>query len=62
MDGYRQAGEVLREWEANENALTEEERRVFIEKFQRMCVLDYVIRNTDRHDDNWLIRYVVFTY
>uniref|UniRef100_A0A914BW04 Phosphatidylinositol 4-kinase type 2 n=1 Tax=Acrobeloides nanus TaxID=290746 RepID=A0A914BW04_9BILA len=58
VDGYRQAGEVLREWETNENALTEEERRVFIEKFQRMCVLDYVIRNTDRHDDNWLIRHV----
>uniref|UniRef100_A0AC34QPD6 Phosphatidylinositol 4-kinase type 2 n=1 Tax=Panagrolaimus sp. JU765 TaxID=591449 RepID=A0AC34QPD6_9BILA len=22
-----------------------------------MCVLDYVIRNTDRHTDNWLIKY-----
>uniref|UniRef100_A0A915BJA6 Phosphatidylinositol 4-kinase type 2 n=1 Tax=Parascaris univalens TaxID=6257 RepID=A0A915BJA6_PARUN len=25
--------------------------------YQKMCVLDYVIRNTDRHMDNWLVRY-----
>ena len=26
--------------------------------FQRMCILDYAIRNTDRHMDNLLIRHV----
>src|SRR4051812_34742169 len=26
-------------------------------EFERMCVLDYIIRNTDRGNDNWLIQY-----
>uniref|UniRef100_A0A915DM06 Phosphatidylinositol 4-kinase type 2 n=1 Tax=Ditylenchus dipsaci TaxID=166011 RepID=A0A915DM06_9BILA len=26
--------------------------------FQKMCILDYIIRNTDRHMDNWLIRHI----
>jgi phosphatidylinositol 4-kinase type 2 len=27
-------------------------------KFERLVVLDYIIRNTDRGNDNWLIKYV----
>jgi hypothetical protein len=26
-------------------------------EFERMVVLDYIIRNTDRGNDNWLIQY-----
>ena len=26
-------------------------------QFERLVVLDYIIRNTDRGNDNWLIRY-----
>lgn len=26
-------------------------------EFERMVVLDYIIRNTDRGNDNWLIKY-----
>ena len=26
-------------------------------EFERLVVLDYVIRNTDRGNDNWLLRY-----
>jgi hypothetical protein len=26
-------------------------------KFERLVVLDYIIRNTDRGNDNWLIKY-----
>jgi hypothetical protein len=25
--------------------------------FERLVVLDYIIRNTDRGNDNWLIKY-----
>ena len=27
-------------------------------KFERLVVLDYIIRNTDRGNDNWLIKYI----
>lgn len=27
-------------------------------QFERMVVLDYIIRNTDRGNDNWMIKYV----
>jgi len=36
--------------------LEESDRRDFIEQFQRMVVLDYVIRNTDRGPANWLVK------
>jgi len=26
-------------------------------QFERLVVLDYIIRNTDRGNDNWLIKY-----
>lgn len=28
--------------------------------FQKMCILDYVIRNTDRNLSNWLIKFFTF--
>lgn len=28
----------------------------FIEEFQKLCILDVLIRNTDRHFDNWLLK------
>jgi len=35
--------------------LTEEQEAQFTVEFQKMCILDYLIRNTDRHLENWLI-------
>ena len=29
----------------------------FQHKFERLVILDYIIRNTDRGNDNWLIKY-----
>ena len=29
----------------------------FLHKFQKLVVLDYITRNTDRGNDNWLIKY-----
>jgi phosphatidylinositol 4-kinase type 2 len=31
--------------------------REFQFKFERLVVLDYIIRNTDRGNDNWLIKF-----
>jgi phosphatidylinositol 4-kinase type 2 len=28
----------------------------FLDEFQRLCILDLLIRNTDRHFDNWLMK------
>ncbi|KAJ9466012.1 Phosphatidylinositol 4-kinase lsb6 [Diplonema papillatum] len=38
----------------NFDALTEAQRPIFLEQFQRLVVLDYMTRNTDRGLDNWL--------
>merc|ERR1712193_487532 len=37
--------------------LSETSRAEFQLQFERLCVLDYPIRNTDRGADNWLIKY-----
>ena len=31
--------------------------RQFQLQFERLVILDYIIRNTDRGNDNWLIKY-----
>uniref|UniRef100_A0A7E4VKX9 Phosphatidylinositol 4-kinase type 2 n=1 Tax=Panagrellus redivivus TaxID=6233 RepID=A0A7E4VKX9_PANRE len=60
VHGYRSAADVLTEWatKGESAALSSEETDSFVYQFQKLCVLDYVIRNTDRHLDNWLIRHV----
>ncbi|KAI6189810.1 Phosphatidylinositol 4-kinase type 2 [Aphelenchoides bicaudatus] len=57
---YVSAAELLPEWSNADisNILNEAEMEQFIILFQKMCVLDYVIRNTDRHMDNWMIKHV----
>ncbi|VDN17059.1 unnamed protein product [Gongylonema pulchrum] len=60
VHGYRPAYDVVPGWElaGTNDPLTPVERQRFLLLFQKMCVLDYVIRNTDRNMDNWLIRYI----
>ncbi|KAH7720845.1 phosphatidylinositol 3 [Aphelenchoides avenae] len=60
VNGYKSSGEVFNEWNKVgwQNALNAEEVAKFTVMFQKMCVLDYLIRNTDRHMDNWLIRHI----
>lgn len=40
-----------------DNPLPESVQREFQLQFERLVVLDYIIRNTDRNHDNWLIKY-----
>ncbi|XP_054996587.1 phosphatidylinositol 4-kinase type 2-beta [Sorex araneus] len=55
VEGYKEAEYWLRKFEAD--PLPENTRKQFQSQFERLVVLDYIIRNTDRGNDNWLIKY-----
>ncbi|KAG8569447.1 hypothetical protein GDO81_014416 [Engystomops pustulosus] len=55
VDGYKEADHWLRRFETE--PLPENIRKQLQSQFERLVILDYVIRNTDRGNDNWLIRY-----
>ncbi|XP_054167262.1 phosphatidylinositol 4-kinase type 2-alpha-like [Oppia nitens] len=55
VESFEDAAVWLRRFE--DNPLTEEVLKDFQSQFERLVVLDYIIRNTDRGNDNWLIRY-----
>ncbi|XP_018421645.1 PREDICTED: phosphatidylinositol 4-kinase type 2-beta isoform X1 [Nanorana parkeri] len=55
VDGYKEADYWLRRFETE--PLPENTRKQLQSQFERLVILDYVIRNTDRGNDNWLIRY-----
>ncbi|PNF29537.1 Phosphatidylinositol 4-kinase type 2-beta [Cryptotermes secundus] len=55
VDGYKDADYWLRRFEVD--PLPPKVQREFQLQFERLVVLDYIIRNTDRGNDNWLIRY-----
>lgn len=55
MKDYKEAEYWLRKFEAE--PLPENIRKQFQTQFERLVVLDYIIRNTDRGNDNWLIKY-----
>ncbi|KAK3877493.1 hypothetical protein Pcinc_017819 [Petrolisthes cinctipes] len=55
VEGYKDADYWIRRFEAE--PLGETTGRQFQLQFERLVVLDYIIRNTDRGNDNWLIKY-----
>ncbi|KAM4702586.1 phosphatidylinositol 4-kinase type 2-alpha isoform 2-T2 [Rhinophrynus dorsalis] len=55
VKGYKDADYWLRRFEAD--PLPENTNRQLQLQFERLVVLDYIIRNTDRGNDNWLIKY-----
>ncbi|XP_065071088.1 phosphatidylinositol 4-kinase type 2-alpha-like isoform X2 [Rhopilema esculentum] len=55
VEGYKDAEFYLRTFEIE--SPPEETMKEFQFLFQKLVVLDYVIRNTDRGNDNWLIKY-----
>lgn len=58
VNGYKDATYWLRQWELYpELAPPPITMREFQLEFERMVILDYIIRNTDRGNDNWLIKY-----
>ncbi|CAF1552507.1 unnamed protein product [Adineta steineri] len=44
-----------------QNPLPDEAMNKFQRQFEKMVVLDYIIRNTDRNNSNWLVKYDVKT-
>ncbi len=55
IHGFTDAGSLLA-MIAKGLVLKGEVRQSFMEQFQRMVILDFMIRNTDRNPDNWLIK------
>nr|XP_006001890.1 PREDICTED: phosphatidylinositol 4-kinase type 2-alpha [Latimeria chalumnae] len=55
VEGYKDADYWLRRFEAD--PLPENTNRQLQLQFERLVVLDYIIRNTDRGNDNWLVKY-----
>lgn len=55
VDGYKDADYWLRRFEVD--PLPQAVALKFQMQFERLVVLDYIIRNTDRGNDNWLIKY-----
>lgn len=55
VDGYKDADYWLRRFEVD--PLPQAIALKFQMQFERLVVLDYIIRNTDRGNDNWLIKY-----
>lgn len=55
VEGFKDADYWLRRFETE--PLTETVEKQFQLQFERLVVLDYIIRNTDRGNDNWLIKY-----
>jgi len=55
VNGYKDADHWLRRFE--QDPLPKHLAQKFQLQFERLVVLDYIIRNTDRGNDNWLIQY-----
>jgi len=55
VEGYKDADYWLRRWESE--PLPETVKKQFQFQFEKIVILDFIIRNTDRGNDNWLIKY-----
>lgn len=55
VEGYKDAEYWLRQMELEPLSPSLQEQ--FRLQFERLVILDYIIRNTDRGNDNWLIKY-----
>ncbi|KAL5022304.1 hypothetical protein ScPMuIL_001459 [Solemya velum] len=57
VNSFKDADYWLRRFDSE--SLPESSAKRFQHLFERLVVLDYIIRNTDRGNDNWLIRYEI---
>lgn len=55
VDGYKDAEYYLKKFETAQPPA--EALKDFQLNFEKLVVLDYIIRNTDRGNDNWLVKY-----
>jgi phosphatidylinositol 4-kinase type 2 len=59
VENYVDADVFLKRLETE--ALSEDVIHQFQRQFERLVVLDYIIRNTDRNNGNWLVKYEIKT-
>jgi phosphatidylinositol 4-kinase type 2 len=52
---FKDSTEVMPEIESSWSSLAPELKVAFQREFERMVILDFIIRNTDRSTDNWMI-------
>ena len=55
VKGYKDAEVQLEDFKSE--SLPQHLERALQLEFERLVVLDYIIRNTDRGNDNWLLKY-----
>ena len=55
VEGYKDADYWIRRFESE--PIGQEQIRELQLQFEKLVCLDYIIRNTDRGNDNWLIKY-----
>jgi len=55
VEGYKDAEYYLKKFETAQPPA--EAMNEFQHNFEKLVVLDYIIRNTDRGNDNWLVKY-----
>ncbi|CAD6185090.1 unnamed protein product [Caenorhabditis auriculariae] len=59
VTGFQDAGHWLRTWSTYpESAPPPITQQQFQLLFEKLVALDYIIRNTDRGSDNWLVKYI----
>ena len=57
VENFKEATEVIPQFEASYTVIAPEMRAAFQREFERMVILDYAIRNTDRSMDNWMVHF-----
>ena len=57
VENFKEATEVMPQFEASYTVIAPEMRVAFQREFERLVILDYAIRNTDRSMDNWMIHF-----
>ena len=57
VENFKEATEVIPQYEASQTVIAPEMRAAFQREFERLVILDYAIRNTDRSMDNWMVHF-----
>lgn len=57
VNGYMSSSSAIEKLRDESQELSPALVESFLHQFQRMVLLDYIIRNTDRNNDNWLVQF-----
>lgn len=57
VENFKEAKEVMPQFEAAQKLVGPEMQAAFQREFERLVILDYAIRNTDRSLENWMVHF-----